>query len=572
MIFYGTSYYNLPAAEKSGEAFIPVFFFSQQVPFYFISSVPSAVKLHGYIDLSFFRNQAIVFQYRYRLEVPDVSTTEIDKRLFAWSQWTKNNLTEIIIPELDQEGGYKLLVEYMTPELGETKYFEKPFYVFKTNPNTTSNNADLKTTAVNDDTPVKITPASDKTTSKTAPVPDRTVSGTKPAAGKATTKSTSNTIPSSDNVKKGEEPANHKLATLKDANKVITRGALPQADNILTKPSEKPGEVEKRVATDYDKLLAEAIEKKDAELFRKSMQNGANCEIKGPNGGNIFHILDETIANEELISTLKGKGISINETDNNGNSPLHIAILTGEEEYARSLINQGADLNLKNKLELSPLHLAAFLNDEKVVRRLIERGAEINVKGNSGYMPLHIVAEMGHIALAKELLIMGAKGNSKTDQKLTPKAIAKIQRNTEMHKLIGKKGSYDLSSQESASANNRYQFNSVAQYPKFDFNLPYDKKLAKKRQCNKVIQIIAIPVTILGTSITAYMNHEANKYYSLYKNAESEKLAKQYYDRTQMYDTYTYISGGVSLVSIYGFIHSAIRKKSVSNKMYKTFN
>jgi hypothetical protein len=542
------------------------------VPIYFISSVPSAVKLHGYIDLSFFRNQAIVFQYRYRLELPDISTTEIDKRLITWSQWTKNNLTEIIIPELDQEGGYKLMVEYMTPELGETKHFEKPFYVFKANSKTNTNNAESKTATVTDNTPARTTTVTDKTISKTAPIPDRKVSGTTPAAGKTATRTTTITIPSSDNAKKREEPVNDKQATLKYANEVNTSGGLPRSGNIATEPSKEPVAVEMHIATDYNKLLAEAIEKKDAELFRKSIQNGANCEIKGVNGGNIFHILDETIATEDLISTLKGKGISINETDNNGNSPLHIAILKGEKEYAQSLIYQGADLNLKNNLELSPLHLAAFMNDEKLVRHLLEKGAEIDIKGNSGYTPLHIVTELNHISVAKELLNMGAKNNIKTDQKLTPKAIAKIQRNTEMYKLIGKKGSYDLSSPESTSANNMYQSISARQYPKFDFNLPYDNKLAKKRESNKVIQIISVPVTILVTSVTIYLNHEANKYYSLYKNAESEELAKQYYDKTQMYDMYTYVSGGISLVSVYGFIHSTLRKKSISNKMYKTFN
>jgi ankyrin repeat protein len=594
MIFYGTSFNNLPAADKSLEPLIPVFFFSQQVPFYFISSVPSAVKLHGYIDLSFFRNQAIVYQYRYRLELPDVSTTEIDKRLIAWSQWTKNNLTEIIIPELDQEGGYKLIFEYMTPELGETKKFEKPFFVFRTNPKTNvgitesqtqtipdktpakpytaTDETTAKTIPVPDRTPEKKTTTADKTTAKAAPVPDRTATGTIPSAGKEISKTATNTIPLTDNVKKGEEPVNDKQATIKDEKEIIAPAALPPAGNIATEPSKEPVAVEKRITPDYDKLLAEAIEKKDAELFRKSIQNGANCEIKGINGGNIFHILDETIATEELISTIKGKGISINETDSNGNSPLHIAILKGEKDYARSLIHQGADLNLKNNLELSPLHLAAFLNDDELVRRLLQKGAEIDIKGNSGYTPLHIVTELNHITMAKELLNMGAKKGIKTDQKLTPGAIAKIQRNTEMFKLIKKKGSYDLSSPESASANNAYQLIYVRQYPKFDFNLLYDKKLAKKRQSNKIIQIISVPVTILGSSIATYMNHEANKYYSLYKNAESENIAKLYYDKTQMYDTYTYISGGISLVSVYGFIHSTIRKKSISNKMYKTFN
>jgi ankyrin repeat protein len=573
MIFYGASLNNVTSADKSEEPYFTIFFFSQQAPFYFLNSVPASIRLPGRIDLSFFRNQSIVSQYRYKLEIPGGVDTEIDRNLILWSQWTKNSLAEIKVPRLDQEGGYKLIVEYMTPELGETKRFEKPFYVYRANSKTNADIAESKTATLPDRTPAKTTVTADKITAKATPVPDRSATGTTPSANKATTKETTKATASTDNVNKGKESVNDKQATLKDAKEVITPGDLPHAGKLTTEPSKEPVVVEKSITPNYDKLLAEAIEKKDSALFRKSIQNGAGgSDIKDTDGGNIFHIIDETVANEDMISILKDKGIPINETDDYGNSPLHVALLKGEIAYARSLINQGADLNMKNKLELTPLHLAAFLNDDEAAKLLLNKGADIDIKGNSGYTPLHIAAEMNHPAIAKDLLFKGAKNNIRTDQKLTPKSIAKIQRNYEMYKLIGKKGYYTVSLPKSTTTTNNSQLNSVKQNPKYDFNLPYDKEFAKKRQFNKVAQFFSVPVFIIGTSVTYYLNHEANNYYSLYKHAESENLAKLYYDKTKMYDTYTYISGGVSLVSIYGFIHSTIRKKSISNKMFKTFN
>ena len=59
-----------------------------------------------------------------------------------------------------------------------------------------------------------------------------------------------------------------------------------------------------------NKLLAEAIEKKDEALFKESVLNGAGSSIKGPNGGNIYHMMNDNLANEELISLLKTNGIS----------------------------------------------------------------------------------------------------------------------------------------------------------------------------------------------------------------------------------------------------------------------
>jgi ankyrin repeat protein len=556
-----------------------MFFFSQQAPFYFLNSVPAAVKISGEINLSFFRNQSVVFQYRYKLELPYGVVSDIDRRLITWSGWTKDNLTELNVPRLDQEGGYKLIIEYMTPELGETKKFEKPFYVYRDNPKVNNKIAESKTAPVIDKPPAKITPSTqvtDKPPAKPSPATNRAESVTLRAADRANSKTpsktTANTIPANDNKNRKKEVANDSRTALKDAKKVINPETLPSAGKGIIVPSDKNAVVENTIVTDYDELLAEAIERKDAVLFRNSILNGASCNIKNINGGNIFHIIDGTIASEELISMIKEKGVSINETDNYGNSPLHLAILDGESGYARSLISQGADLNMKNNQELSPLHIASFRDNEEVVKYLLNKGAEIDLKGNSGYTPLHIASEMNHITVAKDLLMMGAKSTLKTDQKLTAKALAKIQGNGEIYKMICKKGSYMTDSMGSYSVNNIIQLYPVKQNPKFDFNLPYDKELAKKRQFNKVVQIISVPLFIAGTSLTTYLNHEANNYYKLYKRAESEDIAKVYFDKTKKYDSFTYISGGISLVNLYGFIHSTLKKKSISNRMSKTIN
>jgi ankyrin repeat protein len=59
-------------------------------------------------------------------------------------------------------------------------------------------------------------------------------------------------------------------------------------------------------------------------------------------------------------------GASLDETDFNGNSALHLAILSKQNKYARLLINKGADLNLKNKLDLTPLHIASILDNRDI--------------------------------------------------------------------------------------------------------------------------------------------------------------------------------------------------------------
>jgi ankyrin repeat protein len=602
-LFFGTSLNNFNLAAKSEESYIPELLLSQEAPFYFLKPVPATIKLLDKIDLSFFRNQSVVTQYRYRLEIQNIGATAIDRNYTRWSPWISFDFVEIIIPMLDQEGGYKLIVEYKTSKGSEISKFEKLFYVYRVNPNANIENAKIKTVPVNhttatNSTPVtekpatKASPVSNKMDSKTTPVTEKPVTKTQPVTSmtasktehvtklisrrttpvidKIAIKTTSIDILALGNINQAKESKNDKQTPLKDAKDDITLKIASSSGNNSAELSKEPVTKEIITATDYNKLLADAIEKKDAALFRKSIQNGAGSEIKGSNGGNIFHLMNDTISNEEMISILKNQGISLNETDNNGNSPLHVAILAGESEYARSLINQGADLNIKNKLGLSPLHLAAFLNDREVANHLLQKGAEIDIKGNSGYTPLHIASELNHVRLAKDLLYMGANARIKTDQKLTPKAIAKIQNNSEMTKLIDKKGSYTLSLPISNSTRNTTLLNSVKLSPKYDFSLPYDKDLVKKRQFNKVLRIISIPVFAISAAGAVYLRSEADNYYSSYKNAETIEMAQHYYDKTMRYDTYTYISGGVSLASAFGIIHSAIRQKSISNKMCKT--
>jgi len=572
MIFYGTGFSRVTSAHLSKEPYNPLPLFSQEAPFYFINSIPAGIKLLGKVDLSFFRNKAVVFQYRCRLEIPLGASTVIDGRMFTWSSWTKNNLTEVVVPILDLEGGYKLIIEYMTSESGEIRKFEKPFYVYRGSPNINTEIAGTKTISSPERSAAKTTPAINRTPAKSAPVTDKTTTGNTPVTSKTVIKPVSNTKPADEKIIIKKVPVKDKQIDLKVTNSDNMEATLPMAENIAAENSGEPAIIEKGKAEDFNGLLTEAIEKKDSALLREAVQNGAGKEIKSSNGGNIFHIMDNTLANKELISILKDRGISINETDNYGNTPLHTAIIGGEREYARTLISQGADLNLRNNLELSPLHLAVYFNDQEAVKDLLGYGAEVNLKGNTGYTALHIASQMNYTETAKILLLNEAKTGIKTSQGLTPKEISKIQHHNEMVELISIRDPDSFKKIKPALIEGVVQIKPEKPDLKISFNLPYDKGLAKKRQFNKVVQIISVPVFVLSSAGAVYLKSEADHYYRLSKTAETEEMAKLYYDKTTRYDKNTYIAGGVSLVALYGFIHSTLRKKSVSNKMYKPFD
>lgn len=330
-----------------------------------------------------------------------------------------------------------------------------------------------------------------------------------------------------------------------------------------------PASAGNTAAISFNDLLLRAIEENDTALFRESILNGGGNDLAGINGGNVFHLLNGTIGDEYSIFLLKKNGNSIDKKDRNGNSPLHTAILNRDYRYAKCLINQGADLNLKNKMELAPLHLAAFLNEYRISAFLMAKGAVADIAGNSGYTPLHIASELNNQTIAEQLLDHGARVRQKNDQGLTPVAIAKIQKNKEILRLLTGSGSKE-------TKNNPIGFTGNTNYhvmdPMLRFSLPYNNALVAKRQRYTITQAVTVPIAAILSAGTAYLKSEANKYYSLSKIAETEEQARALYDKTRKLDTSVYVTGSLTLASVYGFIHSTIGKRKVTGKMYKTFN
>jgi len=325
----------------------------------------------------------------------------------------------------------------------------------------------------------------------------------------------------------------------------------------------------KTAASSFNDMLLKAIEENDTALFRESILNGGGNDLAGINGGNVFHLLNGTIVDEYSVFLLKKNGNSIDKKDRNGNSPLHMAILNRDFEYAKCLINQGADLNLMNKMELAPLHLAAFLNEYRLSAFLMAKGAVADIAGNSGYTPLHIASELNNQTIAEQLLDHGASVRQKNDQGLTPVAIAKIQKNKEILRLLTGSGIRE-------TKNNPIGFTGNTNYhvmdPMLRFSLPYNNALVAKRQRYTITQAVTVPIAAILSAGTAYLKSEANKYYSLSKIAETEEQARALYDKTRKLDTSVYVTGSLTLASVYGFIHSTIGKRKVTGKMYKTFN
>lgn len=83
-------------------------------------------------------------------------------------------------------------------------------------------------------------------------------------------------------------------------------------------------------------------------------------------------------ADRDVISFLLRQGATLDNTDAQGNTPLHSAILNDQRVVTKYLINRGASLDIRNKEGKSPLAIAIERKNHDIERLLRQFGASNN--------------------------------------------------------------------------------------------------------------------------------------------------------------------------------------------------
>ncbi|XP_062571318.1 ankycorbin-like [Saccostrea cucullata] len=105
-------------------------------------------------------------------------------------------------------------------------------------------------------------------------------------------------------------------------------------------------------------------------------------------------------------------GVDPNATDCEGNSLMHILIENGLFDMAESLVTQEAyDINQQDRNGQTPLMLAVILGEEDIIRLLVRGGADVNEVNNTGKSALLIALEDGKFEIAEYLIKHGSDVN-----------------------------------------------------------------------------------------------------------------------------------------------------------------
>jgi cytohesin len=141
---------------------------------------------------------------------------------------------------------------------------------------------------------------------------------------------------------------------------------------------------------------------------------------------------------DKLRSFVK-TGMDMDSTDESGRTPLLRAIKGGHIDAVRLLIEAGADVNTRDEQGYVPLVHGVWTLDSDMVQLLLDKGADVKAQDTSGYTPLHWAVMMGSKELTELVLKAGGDVNAKSRTGQTPMDLAR-QGNREIVELLRKHG------------------------------------------------------------------------------------------------------------------------------------
>lgn len=180
--------------------------------------------------------------------------------------------------------------------------------------------------------------------------------------------------------------------------------------------------------------LTSALQRRDHKMLQQLLRGVPSGEMVPTS------LLSQAVGSNDLASTrlLLTYGVPVNRVDDDGNSPLLVAVATWSMDMASLLLQHQADPNFSPRdSELSPFTLAVRQNQVELVQLMLEHGANVNAQLPNGDTTLNACISHGVRSEILELLLSArADVNQKTRDGKTPLVQALTMKRLDLVKLL----------------------------------------------------------------------------------------------------------------------------------------
>ena len=186
---------------------------------------------------------------------------------------------------------------------------------------------------------------------------------------------------------------------------------------------------------DYTALL-QASRSSSIQFIETLIDLGADVDIQRTES-KATPVLSATKWNNYLAASLFLRyGTKVNVQVNDGKTPLHWAVILGNENLVRLLLQHNADVNIQDTGGYTPLHQLVKGGNTNLVRLLLEHNADVNIQDIYGKTPLHQSVIEGDENLVSLLLAQNADVNIQDNDGCTALHLSVLQSHINQRKIF----------------------------------------------------------------------------------------------------------------------------------------
>lgn len=160
---------------------------------------------------------------------------------------------------------------------------------------------------------------------------------------------------------------------------------------------------------DLNNRLFCAAKEGDLSAIENALHEGADIHAKNDQEWSVLHFAVRDRCFLDCVKFIVEHGVNPNVTDNQGKTPIHLAVKLGALEVIEYLISQGADPVAKNNKGETTIMEAAISGDVECLNKLLPYCDDINAKDYTGLSAIAFsAADSRNLECVKTLIAFGA--------------------------------------------------------------------------------------------------------------------------------------------------------------------